>query len=198
MLCPAMTPIPNEHQIDTFRSQSLAALGPGVEARGKVPPCTFKLLNAGGHTYYFTSSVVRPALLDVDAAQLEHEEEPTEVVNSRVVNHWYEVISQKLQSVAVNSVFGSDKPKVPRPILRFPFCDKKTMASVLIGMASARTRVSVVGGFLSGGKEKAKSILIKVFDEQGLFGLYKVPFDPVRFGSSLGSAHSHLTASDYS
>ena len=62
-------------------------------------------------------------------------------------------------------------------MLRFPFCDKKTMAMVLIGMASARTRVNVVGGFLSGGKEKAKSIMIKVFDKQGLFGLNKVRSD---------------------
>jgi hypothetical protein len=59
-------------------------------------------------------------------------------------------------------------------LLRFPFCDKKTMARVLLSMSTTQTRLALVGGFLSGGKEKAKGIMIKVFDQVGLFGLNKV------------------------
>eukprot|EP00037_Helgoeca_nana_P024028 m.252346 g.252346 ORF g.252346 m.252346 type:complete len:234 (-) comp26514_c2_seq3:162-863(-) len=95
------------------------------------------------------------------------------------VQQWFEAISERLSRSGADLDIGFELSlgTCSRSILRFPFCDKKTMAVVLIGMASARTRVNVVGGFLSGGKEKAKGIMIKVFDQQGLFGLNKIILD---------------------
>jgi hypothetical protein len=118
---------------------------------------------------------VNPEIAHVETAHLDDHEFP-DTVNAMAVQQWFEAISERLSRSGADLDIGFELSlgTCSRSILRFPFCDKKTMAVVLIGMASARTRVNVVGGFLSGGKEKAKGIMIKVFDQQGLFGLNKV------------------------